>query len=129
MRSFQLVRLALEAEGLRLSRMARRTLNRLAFGCFAVAMLFAAVIFGHAAAWFWLREYLAGQYVALIFVGADLLLAAIFALLAGRSTPGRVELEALDVRRRALHDAATSLTISTLLVRAVDWLVSSRTRR
>ena len=111
---------------LRLSYQARRTANRFVFGCFAAALLLGAVGFLHVAAWYWLREFLAGKYVALIFGGVDLLVAVILAVLASRSTPGRLELEALDVRRRALDDAAGSLTISSLLVRVIDLLISSR---
>jgi hypothetical protein len=124
MRSFQLVRLALEAEMLRLNYKARRTVTRLVLGYFAMMLAFGALVFLHVAAWYWLREFMAGQYVALIFAGVDLLLAAVFALLASRSTPGRSELEALDVRRRALDDAAGSLTISALLVRVIDLVIS-----
>ena len=126
MRSFQLIRLAIEAEALRLRHHARRTLKRLVFGYFALALLFGALMFGHVAAWYWLREHLAGQYVALIFAGVDLSLAVILAVLASRSTPGRLEREALEVRRRALDDAAGSLSVMTMLLRAVDLLMSSR---
>jgi hypothetical protein len=128
-RSFQLLRLAIEAEGLRLRHQARRTFGRLVLGYFAVLLLFGALTFGHVAAWYWLRENMAGQYVALIFAGVDLSLAAILAVLASRSTPGVLELEALEVRRRALDDAAGSLSVMTLLLRAVDLWMSARSRK
>ncbi len=129
MRSFQLLRLAVEAEALRLRHRARRTVSRLAFAGVAVVLLFGAVLFAHVAAWYWLREHLAGQYVGLIFAGVDLLLAAILAALAARSSPSRVELEALQVRQHALEDAAGSLSIMTMLIRAVEVLMSSRGRK
>jgi hypothetical protein len=129
MRSFQLLRLALEAEGLRLRHKARRMVSRLVFGYFALALVVGTLGFLHVAAWFWLRLFMAGQYVALIFAGVDLVLAAIFGLLASRSSPGRLELEALDVRRRALQDAAGALSMPALLIRAIEMVLSSRFRR
>ena len=111
---------------MRLSHRARRTGLRIVLGCFAVALLLAAVGFAHVAVWNWLREYLAAQYVAAIFAGIDLVLALILGALAIRSVPGRVELEALAVRRRALDEAAASVTISALAVRLFDQLNRSR---
>jgi hypothetical protein len=122
----RLLRVALEAEGLRLSHRARRTMGRMVMGCFAAALLLAALGFGHVALWNWLREYLAPKYVAAIFAGADLVLALILGLLAARSAPGRVELEALAVRRRALEEAAASVTISALAARFFDQFLRSR---
>jgi hypothetical protein len=124
----RLVGVALQAEGLRLSHRARRAGVRIVLGCFAVALLLAAVGFAHVAVWNWLREYLAAQYVAAIFAGADLVLALILGVLAARSVPGRVEVEALAVRRRALDEAAASVTISALVVRVFDQLIRSRRR-
>ena len=46
-------------------------------------------------------------HAALIVTGADLVLAVAAGLLAARSSPGRIELEALAVRRRALERART----------------------
>lgn len=128
MRAFNLVRLALEAEVLHLTHQLRRTANRIALGACAVLLLVVAVMFGHIAVWYWLRLHLEAQYVALIFMGADVLLAAILATVAARSTPGRVELEALSLRRRALDDAAASLTISAMAVRVMDLFLTSRRR-
>jgi hypothetical protein len=119
----------LEAEGLRLSHRARRTGVRIVLGCFAGALLLAAVGFAHIAIWNWLREYLAAQYVAAIFAGVDLVLALVLGVLAVRSVPGRVELEALAVRRQALEQVAASVTISALVVRVFDQLIRSRRRQ
>jgi fatty acid desaturase len=128
-RSFQLIRLAIEAEALRLRYRARRTANRLVFALLAALLLLGAVMFGHVAAWYWLREHLPGQYVALIFAGVDLLFAAILATLASHSAPGHLEVEALEVRRRALDDAAGSLSVMAMAIRAVELLMSSRKRK
>jgi hypothetical protein len=82
--------------------------------------------FAHVAVWNWLREPLPAQYVAAIFAGVDLLLALILGAVAARSVPGRVELEALAVRRRALEEAAASVTISALVVRLIEQLIRSK---
>ena len=129
MRPFNLLRIALEAEILRLSHQGRRAFFRALLACCALVLLFAALVFGHIAAWFWLRSYMAGQYVGLIFAGTDLLLAAILATIAARSTPGRVELEALNLRRSALDDAAASLTMSALVMRVLEMVLSARRRK
>ena len=126
MRFFQLARVAIEAELLRLRHRARRTVSRVVVGCFAMALSFGVLLFGHVAAWYWLRGYLAGQYVALIFLGVDLLLAVICGVLASSSRPGRLELEALDVRRRALEDAVGSLTVMAMAIRVVELVLRSR---
>jgi hypothetical protein len=98
-------------------------------GSIALALLLSGLGFGHVAAWFWLRSYLAGQYVALIFVGIDLLFALLLLLLAFRSSPGMAEVEALAVRRSALQQAGESLTITALVVRVLKQLVRSRRPR
>lgn len=128
MRAFNLLRVALEAEVLHLSQHLRRTVNRIALASCAIVLLLVAMVMAHIAAWYWLRGYMAGQYVGLIFTGADLLLAAILGTIASRSTPGRVELEALILRRRALEDAAASLTITAMIARLAGMLMSPRRR-
>jgi hypothetical protein len=125
-RSLRLLRLAYEAETMRLRHHARRTISRLVLGCFALVLLLGAAAFGHVAAWYWLRTYMAGQYVALIFAGIDLLLAAVLATLAARSTAGHLEVEALEVRRRALDDAAGSLSLMAIAVRVAELVMRSR---
>jgi hypothetical protein len=125
----RLLRIALEAERLRIGLHARRTAGRVVMGSIALALLLGALGFGHVAAWFWLQSYLAGQYVALIFVGIDLLSALLLFLLAFRSAPGLAEVEALAVRRRALAQAGESLTITALIVRVLEQLMRSRPRQ
>jgi hypothetical protein len=83
MRAFRLARIALQAEILYLRYQAQRTVNRVIFACCAVVMMLGVLVFGHIAAWYWLRTYMAGQYVGLIFMGIDLLFAAIRSICAG----------------------------------------------
>ena len=129
MRALRLARVAAEAEGLRLRERMRRTAMRAAFGIVAMGFLAAAVVFAHVAAWFWLRVAWEAQYAALIVAGADLLLAILLALLAARSSPGRIELEALAVRRRAIDSATSTLAFSALAMRLLRLFTSLLSRR
>jgi F0F1-type ATP synthase assembly protein I len=123
---FSLGKVALEAEGLRLRHMAKRLVVRVVLGYFALGMVFGAVTFLHVAGWFWLRDYLRPAPVALIFTGIDLLLGLILGVLAVRSSPGRVEREALAIRRRALEDIAAQMTVSALAMQLVNRFIRSR---
>ncbi|HEY3847826.1 MAG TPA: hypothetical protein VGL95_12000 [Acetobacteraceae bacterium] len=121
MRTLRLARIAAEAEGLRLRRQARRTAVRLAIGVVALIFLAWALAFAHVAAWYWLREGVgwAQPGTAMAITGADLVIAAFLALLAARSSPGRVEMDALQVRQRALESATSGFALTTMLVPAV----------
>jgi F0F1-type ATP synthase assembly protein I len=123
---FSLGKVALEAEGLRRRHMAKRLVVRVVLGYFALGMVFGAVTFLHVAGWFWLRDYLRPAPVALIFTGIDLLLGLILGVLAVRSSPGRVEREALAIRRRALEDIAAQMTVSALAMQLVNRFIRSR---
>ena len=127
MRTFRLARIAAEAEGLRLRQRAQRTVIRAAFGMIAMGFLIGAVIFVHLAAC-WIRQTLRDEYAALILGGADFVLAMVLAFLATRSAPGRVELEALAVRQRAVESAVSSIAVSSLIFQAVR-LLSNLLRR
>ncbi len=129
MRPIRLAQVALEAESLRLHHQVRRTAIRAVLAVLAVALLLLAAIFLHIAAWFWLRQMLAPHLVGLIFAGADLIVAIVLGVIAARSGPGRIEREALAVRRRALEDAAVSLSFSALLARLVALFFRSPGKR
>ena len=116
MRPLRLARIAAEAEALRLRHRARRTATRVALAIIATAFLIGAVAFVHIAAWFWLRHSWDEQYVALTLAGADLVVAALLAVLATRSTPSPIERDALAVRERALEGATAAITWSTLAI-------------
>jgi hypothetical protein len=129
MRPFGLWGIAAEAEMLRLNQRARRTALDIGLGCVAVVLLFAALAFGHVGAWDWLRETQPAKYVALILAGADFIIAAIFLAIVLRSKPGKVELEALAIRRRAMDDAKGALSVTTLAVSLMELFMASRRRR
>jgi hypothetical protein len=119
MRTLRLARIAAEAEGLRLRSGAQRTVIRAILGLVALGFLLGALVFGQIAAWYWLRVSWDRPAAALILGGAELVLALIFGLLAARSAPGRIEVEALAVRRRALESATSSLAFSALVTQLV----------
>ena len=129
MRTLRLARIAAEAEGVRLRYSARRTAVRAVLGLVALAFLFGALVFCQIAAWYWLRASWDRPAAALILAGAELVLAAILALLAARSSPGRVELEALAVRRQALEGAGSSLAFSTLATQLLRLAIDLLRRR
>jgi hypothetical protein len=111
----------MEAEGLRLGRQARRTAIRIAVGLIGLMFLGWAIAFAHAAAWFWLRDGAGWTEpgAAAVLAGVDLIIAAFLALVAARSSPGRVEMEALEVRKRALESATGRFALATTLVPAL----------
>jgi hypothetical protein len=118
MRTLRLARIAAEAEGLRLRRQAQRTAVRVAIGLIGLMFLGWALAFAHVAGWYWLRESVgwASSGAAAAVAGADLVIAAFLVLLMARSSPGRIELEALQVRKQALESATSSFATATLLV-------------
>jgi hypothetical protein len=128
-RPIRLAGIALSAELLRLRYRARRTATRALMGLFALLLLLGVLFFAHVAAWYWLRQTMPGHFVALIFVGVDLLLALIMGGLASRSSPGMAEVGALAVRDRALEDAAASVSLSALAVRVLELFMATRARR
>jgi hypothetical protein len=129
MRTLRLARIAAEAEGLRLRYSARRAVVRIVLGLVALGLLFGALVFCHIAAWYWLRQSWDRSPAALIIAGGELVLALILVLLAARSSPGRVEAEALAVRRRALEAAGSSLAFSALLTQLLPLAVRRWRRR
>jgi hypothetical protein len=129
MRTLRLARIAAEAEGLRLRHAAQRTAVRIAAGVVALVFLIGAVGFAHIAVWGWLRLSFEARHVALMFTGADLVLAGLLGLLAARSSPGQVEREALEVRRRAIEGAGTSVAWSTMTLQVLRLLGGLIVRR
>ena len=116
MRTLRLACIAAEAEGLRLRHSARRAVLRLVLGLVALGFLLGAVIFCHIGVWSWLRQHWEAPWTAFILAGADLVLAALLAMLAARFSPGRIEREALAVRQRALESVTDTLTVSALAI-------------
>jgi len=129
MRTLRLARIAAEAEGLRLRYSARRAVVRIVLGLVALGLLFGALVFCHIAAWYWLRQWWDRPPAALIIAGGELVLALVLVLFAARSSPGRVEVEALAVRRRALEAARSSIAFSALLTQLLPLTIRLWRRR
>ncbi len=131
MRTLRLARVAAEAEGLRLRSMARRIAVRALLGLLALVFLAGTLVFVHVALWYWLRLSYEWQQVsvAALLGGADLVLAALLAMLAMRSSPSRTEVEALEIRRRAWRGVASTMALSTLMMPLLRLGVSVLRRR
>lgn len=129
MRSLRLARVAAEAEGLRLRYATQRTVVRVVLGLVALGFLFSALAFCQIAAWSWLRSSFDRPGAALIQAGANLLVTVILGVIAAKSSPGRVEAEALAIRRRALENATNSLAFSALVTQLVPLAIRLFRRR
>lgn len=131
MRSVQLARIAAEAEGIRLRRLARRIVLRAVLGVIALLFLLGAIVFAHLVVWYWLREGLGQSFPAAagIFGGADVLVAIILGFAATRSSPGRVELEALEVRRQAVTAIGGTFNLVGLMIPILRIVANLRRRR
>jgi hypothetical protein len=131
MRTLRLARVAAEAEGLRLRAMARRSVIRIVLAVVALVFLSGTLIFAHIALWLWLQ--LAQGWTPIATSGAlgggDLAAAIVLSLLAARSTPGRVEREALAVRRQAWENATSSMALSAMLLPALRLILGLLRRR
>lgn len=131
MRPVRLARIAAEAEGVRLRGMATRIATRAVFAVIALFFLVGAVIFAHVAAWYGVRVGLGQSYLAAagILGGADLLLAVILGFLASRSSPSRVEIEAREVRRKAIEGIGSALSLTQMVIPILRMVTNRRQRR
>jgi hypothetical protein len=126
MRAVNLATIAAKAEILRIQRMLKRQGLRAVFGLVAVLFALGVLVLAHVAGWQVLRLYVPPIYATLIFLGVDLVVAAIFGILAARSSPSGAEREALAIRQRALHEAQSSLALGALIPIAGGLLRSRR---
>jgi hypothetical protein len=124
-RSIKLLRLAFDAELLRLRAMMARQGRRAAFAVAALIFALAVLVLAEAAGWLALRHRVDSIPATLILLGVNLVIATIFGVLAARSSPGSTEQEALRVRRQAL-DAARGALAFTAAVPAVIRLLGSK---
>ena len=127
MRATNLAKVAAQAEILRLQHLLKRQGIRAAFGLVALIFLVAVLVFANVIGWQVARLYVSPIYASLIMLGVNLVIAAVFGVLASRSTPSREEQEALDLRRQALHEARNSLALGALVPVAGMLLRARRT--
>jgi hypothetical protein len=121
-RSINLLKLALDAEILRLRAMAERQARRAAFGSIALVFALAVLALAEVAGWQVLRLYFEAIATTVILLGINLIMAAGFGFLAARSSPGLAEQEALRVRQQALHAARGSLVFTAAVPAATTLL-------
>jgi hypothetical protein len=131
MRPFRLARIAAEAEGVRLRGFVSRIAVRAVLGVIALFFVLGAIAFVHLAAWYGLRMGLEMTFLAAtgILGGLDLLVAVVLGFAATRSTPSRVELEALEVRRKAIQAIGGTLSMAQLVIPIVRIVANLRRRR
>jgi hypothetical protein len=127
-RSINLLKLALDAEILRLRAMVARQSRRAAFGSIALVFALAVLALAEVAGWQGLRLCVEAIPTTLILLGINLAITAVFSLLAVRSSPGHAEQEALRVRRQALDAARGSLFITAAVPAATALLGFDRRR-
>src|SRR5438270_12817854 len=99
MRATNLVKVAAQAEMLRLQQMMRRQATRLAFAAAGLVFLLGMLAFANVAGWQVARFYVSPIYATLIMLGVNLLIAAVFGVLAARSSPSAGERNARGLRQ------------------------------
>jgi hypothetical protein len=112
MQSINLLRIAAEAELLRLRAMLARQGRRAAFGAIALVFTLGVLILVEMAVWQILSWYVAPISATLILLSLNLVIAAACGALAVWSAPDAVERDALRVRQEALDGARKAVTVS-----------------
>jgi hypothetical protein len=133
MRAPNLVKVAAQAEVLRIQRMVKRLGIRAALGLVGLIFIVGALAFANVTGWQVARIYFEPIYATLIMLGGNLLIGLIFGLLAARSSPSQPEREALEVRQRAVREARSSLALGAAIPMATTllryWRNSRRSQR
>lgn len=128
MRTVELARVALAAEGLYLRRVARRQALRGAFAVaaaiFAVLMLAVLHIVLYQLARLWLSPLLSAVVVFVL----DIVVTGILATLALRGAPDPVETEARQIRVQAVAELRASLTAMGMAAEMAGLLMRSKVR-
>jgi hypothetical protein len=131
MRPFRLARIAAEAEGVRLRALVTRIVTRVVMAVVALLFILGAIVFAHVAGWYWLRTDFNQTFLAATGIcgGADLLIAIILGFFASRSSPSRVEVEAMYVRRKAIEGISSALSLTQLAIPLLRIVSNVRRRR
>lgn len=128
MRSIELIKVATEAELLRLKLMVARQIRRVAIAFAAGVFCILALVFAEGCGWELMLQLTSALYASLVLAGVNLLLAVGLILVALRSSPGSSEREAIRVRQKALAASGGSLASLTTF-RILGPLLVSRWRR
>ena len=92
--------------------MLARQSRRAAFGAVALVFALAVLTLAEVVGWQVLRLWVTAIAATVILLGINLVIAAIFGLLAARSSPSHAEQEALRLRQQALDAARGSLFLT-----------------
>jgi ribose/xylose/arabinose/galactoside ABC-type transport system permease subunit len=122
MRAPNLVKVAAQAEVMRIQSMVKRQGSRAALGLVALIFIVGALAFANVAGWQVARMYVEPIYTTLIMLGVNLLIGIIFALFAARSSSSQPEREALEIRQRALREARSSFALGAAIPVATTFL-------
>lgn len=115
MQSINLIRIAAEAESLRLRAMVARQGRRVAFGFIALVFLLGVLILAEILLWQILTWYVASVSATSILLGLNLLIVAACGGMAVWSAPNAIERDALRVRQEALNGARKAATVSAIV--------------
>ncbi len=115
MRTVDLGRTAAQAEVLRLRRLIRRQVWRAIWAVVAVVFVIAVLVMVHVLAFMIISDWLPPVWSAAIVLAFDLLVTILFAVLALRGAPDRVEAEAKAIRDQALAEMRESLAVTALM--------------
>lgn len=128
MRTLRLVRVAAEAERLRLKRQLRRTIARVVMGVACAVFATAALCVAHVVVWLALVPHVSPLGAALILLGIDVVVAVVLGLVAASDRASAVESESRQIRQRALAELKTSFTLAILVRTAIRVLREVRRR-
>jgi hypothetical protein len=131
MRPVRLAQIAAQAEGVRWRRRAKRAVTQVICLVLGLPFLLAAFGFLETAFWSYVVQHFQPVYAALIVMGGNMLVVLLLLVLAmRRGSHDTVELEALEVRRRALESAQRSISIAAMAGPIAGFLLSQlRSRR
>ncbi|MDE2580735.1 MAG: hypothetical protein KGL52_03800 [Rhodospirillales bacterium] len=130
MRTLRLARVAVEAETLRLRRVARGMAGRAVRASLALPFLLVGLGFLEVALWLYLDGRLKSWAAALVMAGANLALALLLALPALlRPAEDRIAREAAEVRRQAVAAIEERLRLGAAAVDLVQALAAFVRRR
>ncbi len=115
MRTIDLGRAAAQAELLRFKLLIKRQAMRGVWGAVAAVFAIAVLVMVHVLLFMLLSLLLPPIWAAVVVLGFDFVMLLIFGLIAAKSQPGRIEVQAREVRDRALLEMRESLAISALL--------------
>lgn len=114
MRSINLLKIAAEAEQLRIRSMMGRQIRRSILGAAALIFVLAVLVLAEATGWQALCFHVPPISATAILLGINLLIAIVLGMLAARSSPGQTEREALHVRQQALERARGALAFTAI---------------